>query len=408
MPLTLPTEPNNYSRTEDVNIIKLDLITQGGTFNLLKDALVELNIFESIFEFCTTGYILIRDTFNLPEKGPIVGDEKLVVSFQTSAQGGFSVYNKTFDVFKMSERKDVNGKRSQTYVLHFASPQLDANQKVRIQRSFIDMTEDKICQIVAENQLGIADINTEGTKYERKLIVPAWRPFHLINYLCSSAIRPIGDSPTSYLFFEDQEKFNFVSTDSLMEAGPVFTLHNQLARISAASSHIKHNVSSFEVIKSFDTLADSARGMYGVKMTLLDFEKKKYEFNEKTYDGHFGGTVHLEENKVRVNPPSDSERFFQVASNYNQQEHIDEWGQFRSMDIQQMEHFIFECEMKGDTGLLVGSVVEYDFPKMDYTAEEGGLDEKFSGKYLVTSIRHTLNYRQHTMKVEIRKPNLKS
>ena len=95
--LPLIQEPNKYNRTRDVNILKLDLVCLNETYDLRTDALIELNIFESIYENQITGHIGIMDSFGMIEKGPITGDEKLVVSFQTSDEGGYAVYSKTFD-----------------------------------------------------------------------------------------------------------------------------------------------------------------------------------------------------------------------------------------------------------------------------------------------------------------------
>lgn len=405
--LSLIKEPSAYNRTHDVNIIKLDLVCLNDTYDLIPDALIELNIFESIYEPQITGHISMLDSFGIIEKGPITGDEKLVVSFQTSDEGGYAVYSKTFEIFKLTERKDLNGRKAQSYVLHFATSAMNKNQTVRIQRSFKDMTEDQIVSIVAKNQLGISNIRTEGCKYAKTFVVPAWRPYYLINYMAKKAIRPIGDSPTNYLFYEDQKKHNFVSIDLLMEQAPVFTLSNQIARVSKGSSIMKFNAEKYELIKNFDTLADSARGMYAAKLTVLDFEKKEYVYETQTYNSHFGGTVHFEPNKVRTIPPSEPERMFNVASNYNVQDKIKEWILHRPMDIQQMEHWVWEIDMQGYSDLIIGSVIEFDAPKHDYTVESG-LDSKLSGNYLLTSVRHTINYRTHAMTIELQKPNLKS
>lgn len=404
--LYLQKEQNSYNRTKDVHIIKIDLVCLNKTYNIKEDALLELNIFESIYEHQITGFIAIIDTAGMIENGPITGDEKLIVSFKTSDEGGYATYSKTFNVYKLTERKEISGKKTQTYILNFATPYLDNNQKVRLQRSFKDMREDEIVSIVAKNQLGISKLNVENTKYKYTWVVPAWRPYYLIEQLCKTAVR-VDTNCSNFIFYEDRDKHNFVSIDSLIEQAPVFTLSAVLARESKAASHHKYNVASYVINKNFDTLSDSMRGMYGNKITILDFCKKKYEFKDKTYTAHFGETAHFEQAYVRGIPPNETERMFQVASKYNIHKHIDEWGLYRPMDMQQLEHWTWEVQMPGDTGLLVGSVVEFDVATHDHTKDDE-LDKKLSGKYLVSGIRHVLNYRTHDMTLELQKPNLKS
>jgi hypothetical protein len=42
----------------------------------------------------------------------------------------------------------------------------------------------------------------------------------------------------------------------------------------------------------------------------------------------------------------------------------------------------------GDTGLTAGSVINFNLPALDYKSGRKEFDKFYSGKYLVTAVRH--------------------
>ena len=99
--LNTPIEdPRIYpGRDTSVSITDLTLTTRGGKLKVFEqNALVQFNIYEDIFQNCTTGNISVIDANGWFEEFPICGDETLTVSFKTSEEYPGSYYTKAFTV----------------------------------------------------------------------------------------------------------------------------------------------------------------------------------------------------------------------------------------------------------------------------------------------------------------------
>ena len=108
----------------DIQFEELKLISSTNDVVDLSEFLVELNIFEDIFSNYLYGNIVITDSRNLIDKFNIHGEEFLNVKFRTPSFPDSAIIQKTFRVFKLSDREIVRDKNTQNFILHFISVEM--------------------------------------------------------------------------------------------------------------------------------------------------------------------------------------------------------------------------------------------------------------------------------------------
>ena len=71
----------------DIRVDDLSIRTANAAFDL-KPFLIEMNIEENIFKTSLTGSIVLSDSYNIPEKFPIVGEETVNINISLSGIDG--------------------------------------------------------------------------------------------------------------------------------------------------------------------------------------------------------------------------------------------------------------------------------------------------------------------------------
>jgi len=108
-------------RAGEVRIEQLKLINASDEVIDLSEFVVELNLYEDLFNSYLHGNLVITDSRNLIDKFNIHGEEFLNVKLRTPSFPDDQVIEKTFRVYKLSDRTIVRDKNTQNFVLHFIS-----------------------------------------------------------------------------------------------------------------------------------------------------------------------------------------------------------------------------------------------------------------------------------------------
>ena len=111
-------------RAGEVRIEQLKLINSADEVIDLSEFIVELNLYEDLFKNFLHGSLLVTDSRNLIDKYNIHGEEFLNVKLRTPSFPDSEVIQKTFRVFKLSDRTIVRDTNTQNFVLHFISLEL--------------------------------------------------------------------------------------------------------------------------------------------------------------------------------------------------------------------------------------------------------------------------------------------
>jgi hypothetical protein len=362
--------------------------------------MVEMNIFEDIFNNGTTGNLIIEDSINLQETLPIIGSNTLKVKFRTI---GGKLFNKEFIVHKL-ENTEQKGK-TKHYLLKFISPILLQYNK-RLSRYYEGYTSDIVHDVLTKHlDIDASNITIEKTKSFKEFVVPNWLPLKFVNYLTANSVSETNNS-ASYLFYENRDGFNFVSIDKLCSE-PISRSINVNLSEPDREEYTLDNVMSYEVVESYDILDNTRKGMYGSTLYWHDILKKSFGFNSITYDKNDVSTrLHPAGNRLLPDIGFSPENKIYLSSiNYHNFDVSTRLKQ-RYSRLQEMENYCILCVVPGNTNQLVGDKIDFQIPSTK-VSDVVKQDSFLSGSYLIARIRHTMTISKHVMTMELRKDSFR-
>jgi hypothetical protein len=420
----------------------LKLISSKGIVVDLNDYLIELNLYEDIFSNFLHGQVMISDSNNLLSRLPIIGEEFLVVSFGTPQLN--SHFKKYFKVYSVTDQKTVTDNSTQTYIIHFMSVEgiYDSNlsifepysglvsdiaQKIYTSylatSSYVKFIED---DIIPDEETQTPFLYTE-TQNKIKFISPGWSPSKCLNWLCSKAIPQEGNA-CDFLFWESTKGFFFGSIEDIFRdsensnkiAGSYFYVPTGTVDSNDLFEKL-FLAESFEVVSVVDNLKNSTNGFYANKIITYDPLTKAYESKDFDYPSTYDAFKHTEGNlsvpnfslNAYRNPaaytkiyPANSKLFSGVQDNYPTRMK-DIFGN-RTTKLNELDNFKINLTVHGRSDMFAGCLVEFVYPETSPkgTVSDKGQDQLYSGIYLVSAIRHKINYRTHVMVMELIKDSL--
>ena len=209
-----------------------------------------INLFEDMTVPGITGWLDIEDPTNLPQAGPIVGEELLQLKFETP--GGSELENFSVDFTQnplcIHSVQQIKYSSSElTYRLHFCSPEMVQNKRIRISKTYQGLVSDIVPDIL-KNVIGTSKkIKIEPTIANRHYVVPNQHPFDFIGDLTGAAQAKEKLSPSwaptltgktftpseqifkglrsDFMFYEGVNGYNFVPVSTPdMDTGLEFTI----------------------------------------------------------------------------------------------------------------------------------------------------------------------------------------
>ena len=412
---------------DEYALSELNLITPEATVSL-KAMMLELSYYEDIFNCSTSGHVLIKDSISLIDKLGLCGNEFLKLTFKRSPKAK-DEYSRYFRIYRVSERIQDNN-FTETYSLHFCSEELFLSEQIKISKSYKNKQISFIIDDVLNNFLKIPKnrINIDDSEGLYDIIIPFKKPFEAINWITNIA-QPFGKEGADFLFFENQDGFNFLSLQKLYEKKPYskygYSVHNA-GRIEGGSgasttdelSRSLTGIKSYKFIDTFDSLYGVVTGAFSNTVRVVDpitretkevkFDYKKYFENSSNLNG--SPAIGFVKNRLGKYPYENYQAVFKtVQSNTRQKKakHLDKtpaeftndimaevFVPYRTAQLALATYSRARIVLSGDPNLSVGKVIEAYFPS----------NESNSGKYLITSVRHIIDAKmRYEVVVEIAK-----
>ena len=258
-------------RAGEVRIEQLKLINSANEIIDLTEFIVELNLFEDLFKNYLHGNLVLTDSRNLIDRFNIHGEEFLNVKLRTPSFPDSEVIQKTFRVFKLSDRTIVRDTNTQNFVLHFISIEFFYDVSLPLFAPFEGTVTDVAGAIFSDFIAASRnfDISESGREIKEnpeptnlivineasnkvKFISPGWSPFKCINWLASKAI-PKDGTAKNYIFFESNKNFYFGTLENLFR--DAHENKNYLGRYLISASNVRDNKNSENVNReTFQTL----------------------------------------------------------------------------------------------------------------------------------------------------------
>ena len=403
------------AQSQDAAIDDLNIITKEGKELSVKLLLVEFSYFEDLFASSISGYITLRDGFNIIGTCGLNGVEFLDISFG-KAKNSTTNLRQRVRIYH-GEIKPVGNMNSQMLKLYFCSEELVLAEQMKIKRDFSSNISDMVYQILTEDM----KVSEEKIKHIESTIgvydftIPTLNPFKAINWLSLYARPTFSDLVgADMVFFQNRDGYNFRSISSMRTDAPIKTLNYQQNNLPGQDLASKYSsVLDFEVVKSFNALNDISNGTYANRVIVVDpftrsYVVKDFDYNEyikkvtpvngagvmPEYTNRLGlKTNQNYEGKIKVIWGNSGQAEKDFISDYDgavaHDVFAEEYVRYRTAQLSLAYQTVLKLKVPGDPTLSVGKVVDFNvYSLINETNRQ--LDKYYSGKYLITAVRHVI------------------
>jgi len=440
-------------RAGEVRIEQLKLINSANEIIDLTEFIVELNLFEDLFKNYLHGNLVLTDSRNLIDQFNIHGEEFLNVKLRTPSFPDSAVIEKTFRVFKLSDRTIVRDKNTQNFVLHFISLEFFLDISLPLFTPFEGTITEVAGTIFSDfiassrnykiSELGneinedpkpteLIVINEASNKV--KFISPGWSPFKCINWLASKAI-PKDGTAKNFIFFESNKNFYFGTLENLFR--DAHENKNYLGRYLISVSNIRDDKNSqnvnremflakdVEMIETSDYVKNYTNGYLANRLVYLDVFNKEYELVDYDHTLNYEKQFHSSGKGVEAKPIFSKDTYKNFATNIsfypknpklftdypdNISEKMGEIYGNRLSSMLELTNIKMNMTVPGRTDAEVGRLIYFEYPSLGAKDEKdtgsSAQDKLYSGYYIITAIHHKINKLEHSMTMEVIKDSL--
>jgi hypothetical protein len=387
-----------------------------------------LSIYEDLFSPSITARLTLEDSNGILNFLPIIGQETVNISYVT--QGLTEAIELEMIVNKITDLESDVG--TQTYNLELVSVDMITNFEQRISEYFegssTEIAEKCFQRLESKKTF---EFEPSEDKYDEELgvIIPNMTPMKAISFLCGKAFHEEYKS-SSYMFYETSKKYVMKPMEMLTKEEPKneFSLGSYKNAGVDGKNIVDANIENkkaitYKFLSNFSVLDNIANGVFASKVSVVDMiTRTKTDLEHSMWDDHeeYKYLNYDKDNKSTSGP------IFDVSGKGKQYMKSDEDTSVRFV-VPEVEikggrpmynqEKIFRqrlfytnlmnnirCEMSvyGDSDLVVGDTVNLTLPlftRLDMGEE--WKDKYYSGKYLITGIRHKLSGDQYTTDLEL-------
>jgi len=429
-----PVESSGLYYPQDFSLEAVDIVTDSSKTYKLKHLVVEVSFFEDIYAFACSGYVILRDAVGLIETLKLDGTEFINITYgKTKRQNDSGKIKRTFRLYKIGNRKPSGNINSEFFTVYFCSEEMLLSEQLKLSKGYKGQ---QISDIVIDILLGENSLKVNAGKLQYiettygtyDFVIPRMKPFQAISWLSTYA-RPSGKAGADMLFFETNDGYHFRSLQSLFNDDTYGTYTYKPANIDNENMTSRLNtVLDYEFVKTFDSLDATESGIYASKVISIDpltREQRITNFNKNKLSGYSNsgeGTNRLGKkqtemfdssyklvfgNANQIDKPYIKQSEFGVAKDI----YIETTVPNRGAQIALANYTVIKAIIPGDTAITAGKTIIFQLYSNNYDPETKTrkLDEFFSGKYLVTAVRHIIQTQGVFQTVlELAKESLKS
>ena len=407
----------------------------------IKEAVQSINIYESIWDNTISASIVVEESDAYPELFPLVGQEFVRLVFTVDYLGEVVEFARIFRIRRLGDQTfPKNEKRN--YTLDLVTPEFFTSLSSRMMKKYTQVTCRDAVMDIMTNRLRIdaARIGRiEDTDLRISAIIPNYTPLQAINFFTTLALTKSSES--NFVFYETLEGFWFVSVASLIDpaVASVATYEvnaNKMTGQDKISEKEAYNsIIGLHQEQSFDVLVDITTGLLRSKMLHLDFFARTWKEEDSRYTDTFKKTTHLDQyplypdnfdqsvNRnvklfiVPSNISSAGSKYALSAGEQINEDRLYESIVLRNRQLREIRHLTTLLSVPGQPGVRAGSVITLNYPSTralqgvsgdSAAAPPTGPTPYYSGRHLVTSVRHvltqaTLGTMEYTMHLEATK-----
>lgn len=399
----------NFTRSENKDIYSL---------------VSSIDIYESLTNNTLSADIALSEGVDLLNQFPMNGEEFVVFSFQTPTRKTISLdlFVESIEAIKSSDNSMIKN-----YVLRCVTKDFLKNSYTLFSKRYRDLGYDASIATVLRVDLGSGkDLKLESTKGKFDYTVNSVHPFQVIDIIRERAVSAEGNKSSLFFFYEDNERYNFVTLEKLIEerkgkAGGYVFSYDTANRAGEFDKVINvRNILSYKTQNQGSSISKVRKGQMSNQVRQFDILTgtyfDKYEYINPNHQSAFKKTDdNIDFNSAPFNSevtqkPAKSSMVVKDGTRpemeHNKNIH---WkGPFQ----EKISQYGVLIRVYGDTNILVGDMVRLNIPEITGTTEQPPIQDIYSNNYIIFSQRHMLTKRandgrfSYTMALDLRKPNL--
>ena len=411
---------------KDYALINLLLLSSTRSMDM-KNVMVELSYHEDLFNNTTSGYLLITDSMGYIESLHLTGNEYLRMTFGKTSDDPHPV-DKLYRVFAINRRKLEENMSTESYTLEFCSEELIISEQYKISKSYKGGKISDNIRNILEEKLKVTEKNIiviEPSYGVYDFVIPTMKPFAAINWLATYA-RPKDDKPGADMFlYEDKFGYNFRSLQSLM-SNPTYRKYSYNPKnINPNDLNTDiFNVTTYEILNSFDALAAINSGVFANKLLSFNVLTRETKVTNFDYGDYHKQSTSLNKSPITNNVKNKFGHLLNetpeavlklVYSNFNQQNvgyiktqaagstsndiFAETYIPHRTAQISLINYNRIKISVPGDSNLTVGMVIDFSLLSINPNMKKP--DKFYSGRYLISAIRHIITITEFKTILEI-------
>lgn len=415
---------NQMTKLGDYEIAELRLFADAGGDIDIKEGgqFMRLSIFEDIFSPSMSGFMYIRDGQGIINRMPINSHEVLSASFRTPGVGG-DYLDFSLETARIDERIRSLGERAEGYRLDLNTVGARKNLQSRISSSLSGSPE-SIIETICSEYLDSKLVSDSSSNDISKFVFPSMRPLRAIKSIVPLALNDKGES--DFIFYEDRNGYNFKSLSKIINkksktAKATYTLKPTASRDTDSPNRNASflegftNMRDYTPMRQSDHLRAAEMGQFSTQIYTYDIwgksvgsvtnnyypEFSRYDREEKhpsipTNSKFISGKnrIIVEPKTARANTESDTQRY---------QAEPDKYRGSRVVLVNQLSTQQIKIMIPGNSLLELGDHIQVLVPRADPIdkMEPVWFDERMSGVYTITAIRHDIDTNEYTNTLEL-------
>ena len=430
----------NVNYATDYQLDQIDLITSlgDGIVNLLP-FMVELNLFEDIYSSTISGELVVSDALGLISNFLLNGTEFIEIGFRKYSQDAYA-FKKSYRIYKISNRTTGENNAYEVYSINFCSEEFLLSEQYRISKSFKGTQISKIVETILTRYVKVGTpktkpITIDDTYGVYDFILPNKKLFETINWLATYAL-PKNKIGADMLFYETREGYFFKSLQTLYEQPIYQTFKFDPKNISIELDQQVSNALNFEVLDFFDTLGATMNGTFSNRViTINPFLRTFKDNTDFNYADYFYKSTKMNDGGPLINdyqnrwkkthydsPPEELEvgtlRLVTENTETKKQKYVaqapDEVGSDinirkympnRVAQIALANYMRIKITVAGDASLVAGKTVQFNTYGF-FGTEDRKLDPLYSGKYIISAVRHIIKNKAYITVLELAKESM--
>jgi len=379
----------------------------------IKGQVIEFNIYESIFSTFLNATMILQDGIGLFNNYPIIGEEKVKISFRIPNSNEQRTITAEFHLFSVDSVDHADDNLSSTYVCSLTSLEKRFDVVGGVSNAYRENISSIVQKIVKDNLNTNKSVTTEQTAGTQHINFPNGIPSKALK-LCTTRAVSEKNISSSYVFFERlNDGFFFKTIEQLIKDGKKDIKEYKLItqNVEGTRDDEFFKIISFNINKRFNTFEKMIGGLVDSELLRYDIITKKQNRNTYKYRNMFTKVEHIDDRSSGKMLSDDFIREFEDDSQFpatrTEYSYIVEdsskpptlfersYG-YRKMYMTSMSQIDLTISVPGLTNVKAGDVINIRVPSFDGNQEIYEDQEQYvSGNFLVANVKHLINTNQN-------------